>query len=142
MKISNLFSSRFMGETIDILSKALDFRTARQNVIAGNLANIDTPGYAYKEVKFNQELQKALERDRLRLETTNRKHFPSSSDPSMTEDSFTIQTQPAAKGMTNPLDLDTEMSKMVQNNLLYEAATKLLAKKFEALKTAIEAGRR
>lgn len=40
------------------------------------------------------------------------------------------------------LNIDKEMAKMVQNNLLYEANAKLLAKKFDALRLAIEAGRR
>ena len=36
------------------------------------------------------------------------------------------------------LDIDSEMAKMAQNNLLYEASATLLSKKFKALKAAIE----
>jgi flagellar basal-body rod protein FlgB len=50
----------FMDSTSRLLAKALDFRAARQNVISGNLANAETPGYVMKELPFEKELQKAI----------------------------------------------------------------------------------
>ena len=51
----------FMDRTSRILSKVLDFRAIRQNVIAGNLANSETPGYIQKAIPFEKELQKAFD---------------------------------------------------------------------------------
>ncbi|MFC1823546.1 flagellar basal body rod protein FlgB [Thermodesulfobacteriota bacterium] len=143
MASNPLFSNQLIGRTITILSKALDFRAARHNVIAGNLANMDTPGYTPKEATFDSELRRAVGSEQLRLKTTNRKHFPPSmSDPVAGKKPFTIQPLEGDKMGNNKLNLDMEMAKMAQNNLLYEATSRLLAKKFEALKTVIDAGRR
>ena len=143
MASNPLFSNRLIGGTITILSKALDFRTARHNVIAGNLANTDTPGYTPKEATFNSELKRAVSSEQLRLKTTNRKHFPPSmSDAVAGKSPFTIQPLEGDKMGKKKLNLDMEMAKMAQNNLLFEATSRLLAKKFEALKAAIDAGRR
>jgi len=143
MPANSLFSNRLIGRTITILSKTLDFRTARHNVIAGNLANTDTPGYTPKEATFASELRRAAGSRHLRLKTTNRKHFPPSmSDAVAAKSAFNIQPMEGDELGRKKLNLDMEMAKMAQNNLLYEATSRLLAKKFEALKTAIDAGRR
>ena len=137
-----LFSNRLIGKTITVLSKALDFRTARHNVIAGNLANMDTPGYTPKEATFDSELQRAVGSRQLRLKTSNRKHFPPTMSDALTGKTFEIKPLEENGMGRKKLNLDTEMAKMAQNNLLYEATSRLLAKKFEALKTVIDAGRR
>lgn len=38
--------------TLGLLERALDARLLRQNVLAGNLANADTPGYVPRDVDF------------------------------------------------------------------------------------------
>ena len=43
---------------------------------------------------------------------------------------------------SNQMNIDNEMAEMVKNNLLYDASLKLLTKRFEALRLAIDAGRR
>ena len=40
------------------------------------------------------------------------------------------------------LNIDREMATLAQNNILYEAAARLLTKKFQALRGVIEEGRR
>ena len=62
MKIGNLINNKLTGKTVDLLSRALDFRSANHSVIAGNLANIDTPGYKPKELSFNKELRKVMDK--------------------------------------------------------------------------------
>jgi flagellar basal-body rod protein FlgB len=131
------------GNTIPVLSRALDYRSANQRVIAGNLANIDTPGYRPKALSFDEQLEKALDRTSVPLKRTNPKHFSHYSGNGLYgKSNFKLETQSSAHSQTNQLNIDKEMSKMVQNNLLYESAVRLLSKKFGALRTAIEEGRR
>ena len=59
----------------------------------------------------------------------------------MLKPSFSAHRVRSVDGTPYDLDLDREMAKMAQNNLLYEATVKILSKKFDALRTAIE-GRR
>ena len=126
------------GKTINLLSHALDFQSANHNVISGNLANVDTPGFRPKELSFDKELERAVEKNEISLRKTNPKHFSQyTGDLQHEGPRFEIH-----RANSDKLNIDREMAKMMQNNLLYEASTRLLSKKFEALKTAIDAGRR
>ncbi|MBW2610016.1 MAG: flagellar basal body rod protein FlgB [Deltaproteobacteria bacterium] len=140
MEINSPIQNRLMGKTIRILSRALDFRSANHRVISENLANIDTPGYRPKELRFDQELQRAADKSAVRLKTTDPGHFSHASEG--TGGAFSIRSKGAGSTESGQLSIDMEMAKMMRNNLLYEASVRLLSKKFQALKTAIEAGRR
>ena len=143
MKMENLMNNRLTGKTVALLSRALDFRSANHSVITGNLANIDTPGYKPKELSFENELQRVMDRGRTSLRKTNPKHFSYPQNGfSHGRGAFAMKSRDVSSNKSDPLNIDSEMAKMVQNNLLYEATVKLIAKKFEALKTAIDSGRR
>ena len=138
MEQKNWINGHLMGKTVAMLSHALDYRSARQNVISGNLSNVDTPGYRPKELNFDQALRKAVEKDGISLDKTDRRHFPNPGDPTIGKGSHTIESIEGEVTESNQLSIDREMAKMVQNNLLYEASAKLLAKKFDGLRMAIE----
>ncbi len=142
MEVKGFINGRLMGRTIGLLSHALDYRSTKHSVISGNLANIDTPGYQPQELTFDQELRRAVDKEGASLRKTNEKHFPlSGNDLFGGKGAHTLETQAGEWSESNQLNIDLEMAKMVQNNLLYEASARLLAKKFEGLRAAIE-GRR
>jgi flagellar basal-body rod protein FlgB len=137
--MDSTFRNKLTTRSMTLLSKALEYRTAKHEVISGNLANIDTPGYKPKEATFSKALQREVDKNAMLLKTTHRKHFP------VGEDSITSSDKPySVRELKQPpweagqLSLDREMAKMAKNNLLYEASAQLLAKKFEALKMAID----
>jgi flagellar basal-body rod protein FlgB len=141
MRPINLTNNRLMGKTVGILADMLDFRARNHGVIASNLSNIDTPGFEPKELEFDAELRRAVDgRAALSMTRTNEKHL-SGQEGAKLKPSFSAHRVQSADGTPYDLDLDREMAKMAQNNLLYEATVKILSKKFDALKTAIE-GRR
>ncbi len=145
MEIEGILRNRLMGRTVKALEQALDFRTANQSVIAGNIANIETPGYEPKKATFNQALRDAVDKssaastDQVHLRTTHQNHLPVSPDSQRVYD---IENYPPDRSGSSHLKLDREMAKMAKNNLLYEASVTLLSKKFQALKDVIQAGRR
>ena len=47
--------------TNNVVTKALDGRSARHTAISSNLANVDTPNYAKQSVSFEGQLQQAIE---------------------------------------------------------------------------------
>ena len=54
----------FQASTIPVLEQAVNFGQARHNVLAGNLANIDTPGYKARDLStalFQNRLKEAIE---------------------------------------------------------------------------------
>jgi len=45
--------------TMNLLEKMLDVTAQRQQLVAANMANVDTPGYQTKDIDFRSELQRA-----------------------------------------------------------------------------------
>ncbi len=139
MEKINSAKNMFMDKTSRILSKVLDFRAIRQNVIAGNLANAKTPGYIQREIPFEKELQKAYENKSIKLAKSEPEHI--SGGESVMGSSYNPYAIIREYGEPNELNIDNEMANMAQNNLLYEASTRLLSRKFEFLKAVIDSRR-
>jgi flagellar basal-body rod protein FlgB len=104
------------------LAAAMRGADARQGALAGNLANVDTPGYARKDVDFEGALQSAL---------------AGSGDPSGV--SFTAQTDGSApvRADGNSVDVDQENSELAQNALTYDALSRVASARIDILKTAM-----
>jgi len=118
------------GKVISKVAEHMNYRTYRQEAISGNIANIDTPGYKAKEVLFENELD-----SRLKLTTTNQQHLiksPSESLYQTVDDPFS-----RIGNDSNTVDIDREMVKLNQNQLLYTASADIIAAKLESLKNTI-----
>ncbi len=67
---------------LDFHSKALVLRAQRQGVIASNIANADTPGFAARDINFKESMSAAnsssLALDGLRGSSTNPAHMATS----------------------------------------------------------------
>ena len=121
------------------LEHAMDFRLERGNMIAANLANVDTPGYTPVNLKFDEQLADFLrETNPPPLSRTLASHVGSSTDAPRGEAEFDYYSLPDQDG--NSVDLDHEMSKMAENQLLYRATTKVYSKRMALIKYAIQEG--
>jgi flagellar basal-body rod protein FlgB len=113
--------------TARLLDKTLTWHSQGQAIIAGNLANLDTPNYTSKEVDFKGVLKNQLEgRPGIKLAATNPQHLPGS---------------PLASGLARDTheapDLDQEMVNLSVNQIGYQTSVTMLSKKLEQLKTVI-----
>lgn len=118
--------------TMQILEKSLTWRSRAQETIAGNLANLDTPNYARKEVNFKQALQDAVQgRTGFRLAVSHPQHLPGSRG----EGGLIRETE-------KPVDLDQEMVNLSQNQLGYQTSVTMLIKKLDQLRTVVEGDNR
>ena len=127
---------------IHLLSKVLDLRSANQTVIASNIANAETPGYARKEFQFEKALQTAINRPTGTMLTTHSKHFPmSSSDVSSINGNVIEIKDETGVGDKNGVSVDMEMIALSENELLYETVAQLLKKKLGMLKYSIQEGK-
>lgn len=134
MEINNLLQNKMYGKTMDVLKRAMDYESANQQIISGNMANVDTPGYRQMDLKFDEELLLAeSSSSTTALNRTDSRHIAGSADSTLT--GFSVETKKTAG-----IDMDNEMAMMSKNNLLYEANTRLLTKKLLALKAAIKGG--
>jgi flagellar basal-body rod protein FlgB len=120
------------GKEFSELTSVMNFRLFRQGIISSNIANIDTPGYKSKETAFEEELD-----TRLNMNTTSPEHI-TSPEPAKTI-SYKVAEDPFARigNDSNTVDLDREMMKLNQNQLLYDASADAIQTKITALKDAI-----
>jgi flagellar basal-body rod protein FlgB len=108
---------------------ALKSRTRRQEILANNLANSDTPGFKARDIDFAKTLEdeltgKTRNSSSITLVTTHQAHIaikPSQEDPSLL---YRIPSQPSMDG--NTVDGDLELSQFTKNSVFTEAALTFL----------------
>ncbi len=126
---------------IDITSKVLDLRLERQNLVAGNLANISTPHYKARRMEFESQLQDALALDkRGKITRTNKKHMPSTFAADGFEGSHIKSFKPRHVLGKDSVDLDKEMTIMAKNAMMYSALTQIIKKNFTGMQKIIQEG--
>ena len=129
---------------LTLAHKSLDFRTQRQDLLSSNIANKDTPGYQAEDLVFENNLQKAIHADQPGpLQITNARHMDGNDTPPLqiTEPQRIRSAAPFVDFNGNTVDLDREMAKMAENQLMYNATTRVMSYQFRKLKTAISEGR-
>jgi flagellar basal-body rod protein FlgB len=136
------FNTGLFDRTMSVLSRALDYRAKNHRVISSNLSNIDTPGYRPKTLPFEEELRRAATQEEASLRRTHPEHLPNRSGQAMAGTDPVPIEEGAPIGASGSLDIDAEMAKMSQNNILYETTIKMLSRKFDALRMVIEEQRR
>lgn len=129
------------GRHIHLQAKVLDMRLERQNIVAGNLANIKTPGYKARRLEFEEDLQAAMGQASLgKMARTNPKHLPAKFDPDSFSADFIKNMRPRVVQGEDAVDLDKEMTAMAKNTLLYNTIVTTLKRNFEGMKTVISEG--
>ena len=130
--------SHLFDNTYQMLGKSIDVTTRRHSLIAGNIANLDTVGYTPKDIDFRKTLEIEMERGGEKLTRTNEKHFATGSRSS------TLRTSVDEDGFDSddPVNIDTEMTKLVENNIKYMTSVEMLKRKMRILKHAISEGGR
>ena len=134
----------FDNKIFTLLHKTLDFRTQRQDLLASNIANKDTPGFKAEDLVFERSLEKAMHAEQPGpLKTTNEKHFNGRNTPplELVKGQRIYSASPFPDFDGNTVDLDREMAKMAENQLMYNASIRMLTHQFRMLKTAITEGR-
>lgn len=137
MPVKGLF-----GTTVDLLGKTLDLRAKNHNHISANIANAETPGYVPTRLSFESELKEAVKgKGGGTPAMTHPRHIPLKGKGTSLESvvGTVVETPANSVGVdNNAVELESEMGKMAENQIMYNASVQLLAKKFEGLKTAIK----
>lgn len=115
------------SSTVGLLSLALDAATMRQQAIAQNIANANTPGYQRLGVSFESRV------DALRQDIRN------GQSPSLAS---LAAFRPVLEAVDEPVALDTEMAALSANTLQHQVLLKALNKHFALLGSAINEGKR
>ncbi|WP_341501731.1 flagellar basal body rod protein FlgB [Gallaecimonas sp. GXIMD4217] len=116
---------------------ALTLRTERAELIAGNIANADTPGYKAKAMDFKAALAAAQAgQSGTSLSRTDSRHLAATSTIEAAT-AYRLPTQPDT-GDGNSVDLQLERSLYMQNAMEYQASLRFLNGKIKGLLTAIK----
>jgi flagellar basal-body rod protein FlgB len=133
---------RLTDQTMHVLKKSLNLRAQKQQVIAGNIANAETPGYAARKMSFEADLRKAINTPELQGRKLQAKHFPIGSiGISGVQGKIVKQVDTDPLGDGNSVSLDDEMFDLAENQLLFEADAQMLKKKLTILRFAAGDGR-
>lgn len=132
------------SESIPALEKMLAFTQARQQMLAENVANVDTPGYHTRQMDaqgFQRKLREAINRQRatgsaaLPLESTEEFRLDAAGH---------LEVSPAEEPAENVLfhdqtnaRIERQMALMAENAMMHQAMTELLRNRFEGMLKAI-----
>lgn len=117
----------------------LNFRGERQKVISSNIANINTPNYKTKELVFEDELSNQKKEPRLALAQTNGQHLPSINNNLNMPNPRLVQVQGLEEQNDgNNVNLDTQMSEMSKNKILYDAIQSSIKKDSRLFRSVVE----
>lgn len=102
-------------------AQALNLRARRSEVLAGNIANADTPNYKARDFDFRAALSSAMRLSDLRMTRTQGAHLdPASTSPGAFRLQYRVPAQPSIDG--NTVEVDAEVGRLADNSLRYQAA--------------------
>lgn len=118
-------------------AQALQLRAMRNEVLASNIANADTPNYKARDIDFASAMA-AQRSGQLALQRTSDKHLDVSGkamdrQPSL---AYRIPSQPSVDG--NTVETDIEQAAYAENVVGYQASLSFINHKIRGLQTAIK----
>jgi flagellar basal-body rod protein FlgB len=122
----------------NLLFKHLNFRGEEQKVISGNIANIDTPGYKTKKLDFQDELKLSSQQQNIQLNRTNKNHIALEENQQNSSFSISEVQNLDEQNDGNNVNLDSQMSRMSQNSIMFSAIQGSIKKDVLFFKTMID----
>ncbi len=129
-----------ISNRIAVFSKALDLRAQRQQVLASNIANADTPGYKARDFDFQAAMTQAMGGNPLgaglAMRMTAPRHLEGSgAGNAQAALQYRREFQSAVDG--NTVDMDVERVEITQNAMQYQVVAQLISDRFQGLRTAM-----
>jgi flagellar basal-body rod protein FlgB len=133
-----MLNNTIVGGQIDILAQTAAFAEARHGLLAGNVANLDTPGYKTRDLSlenFQARLKEAIEQ-------AAQPHEPLSPGlPRLAEGDPMRDVKETMKSILyhdqSDVGLEEQVMELANNQLLHNMAITLLNQQFRQLQTAI-----
>lgn len=118
--------------------KALQIRTDKLEVISGNLANANTPGYKAQDIDFQKAMKSARYDQSQSMTRTHEKHFAGKMQ-TQGELEYRIPNQPDT-GDGNTVEVQNERNLFLENGMRYQAGIQFLNGKIKGMKNALKGG--
>ena len=122
---------------INFYEQVLSLRAQRQQLLASNIANADTPNYKAVDIDFNSAMQAALQQvNPAELKLTSLSHLPNTGTIGNADIKERASKQNSLDG--NTVDMDIERAQFTENALQYEAAITLINNHFKNIASVIQ----
>lgn len=124
--------------------EAINLRAERQQVLANNIANADTPNFKARDFDFRTELDRVMQQGRtegeggLSLARTSARHIPGQAEGAagVRDLLYRMPDQPSLDG--NTVDMDRERAAFADNSLRYQADITFVSRRIQGLKSAMQ----
>ncbi len=117
---------------------ALNLQSRRAQVLAANVANVDTPKFKARDIDFKATLEQMAKYPKGRgpLRETSARHIQPPQFTNGYEVLYRQPRQPSIDG--NTVESETEMAAFMENSMRYMASLRFLSGKFSGLKLALK----
>jgi flagellar basal-body rod protein FlgB len=127
-----------MVDNLEFQGQALTLRAQRQQVLASNIANADTPGFQARDFDFASVLRQATGQgapQRAGAALTDPRHLPAVAGAGGPRLEYRLPEQRSLDG--NTVDLDSERANFADNSVRYEATLRFIDGSVRTMLSAI-----
>jgi flagellar basal-body rod protein FlgB len=127
-----------LDHLFDSHGEALKLRTFRQQLLASNIANADTPNYKAVDIDFASEMRRMMAgaAGSIQPTTTNPRHLAGGSgNPFGARLMYRTDVQGSIDG--NTVNMDMERAQFAENALRYQASLNVLNTEIQHIKAAL-----
>lgn len=133
-----MFPENTWGRSVDILRRTMSVNLLRQDTIANNIANVDTPNFKRSDVNYESALRQALmseQNQRTRGVYTNEKHIPfeRTIDYRTVRPRRVLDFMTTAKNNGNNVDIEVESSNFITAQLAYNLMVNSVSHHFNSV---------
>ena len=128
--------------TWGVIEKDLDGLSKRLEATSQNIANMNTPGYARKEVSFEDQLKEVIDAPRrLPMKRTNARHMSNvRTDTAEVSPQDHLVGYEVYRGDGNNVDPETETARLTESRMLYQGMSRAMNKKIASYRRVIGGG--
>jgi flagellar basal-body rod protein FlgB len=122
-----------------VLEQLVNYSQARHNVLAGNIANLDTPGYQVRDLSprlFQERLREALDRRDQPSAIDKLGHF-GDGEVAGTLDRVAENLQGILRHDDGNVSMESQVTEMAKNQMQHNLALTIMASQFRLLQAAI-----
>ncbi len=129
------FTVNWIDNVLNGHTTALKMQSGRAEVLAGNVANSDTPGFKARDIDFKTEFERRLSGSTSGLNITNSKHL--GMDTSMNSQ-ILYRVPQSFKENGNTVEGEAEQAAFTKNAIQYQASIQFLSSKIRGMKLALK----
>lgn len=132
--------SIWFDSTIDVVQRSLGGLSLRKDLIAQNIANVDTPGYKAQEVNFESSLKSVMNQgSSLTMQSTDPRHLNKMPLEAADVSQVSLRKGGSERADGNNVDIDRELTEMTETGIRYQGLSTAVTTKINLLKAIANA---